>query len=174
MNPWRFTIASLSVAVVVVGLDLVWIKHLLTAHRSAFGFVAEGWDMGLFLMANVLPFGIYPMFTRRGERRRFLVGFEAGGLSAMLAYACCSRLAPGGVERVIHAFLDPPWDLLFGRLQHGIGELVITLVFLAIGIGFPQLLVALACGKLAGRGLGRRSRTGAADPRLAGDAPTCS
>lgn len=173
MRPWLFSIASLSVAVAVVSLDLVWIKFLLTAHRSAFGFVVEGLDAGIFLMVNVLPFGLYPMFTRRGERRRFLVGFEAGGLAAMLAYACFTRLAPSGTEWVIHAFLDPPWDLLFGRLQHGIGELVITMLFLATAIGAPQLLVAIVCGILARRGLGRRGCAEAADPRLAGDALTC-
>src|SRR5271163_2388700 len=75
MKPFRYTIASLWVAAAVVALDIVWLRYMLTAHRSVFGFFAEGADLGIFLMANVLPFGLYPMLHRGGERRRFLVGF---------------------------------------------------------------------------------------------------
>ena len=95
----RFTIASLIVAVAVVAVDIVWLKSLMTTQRSVFGFAVEGLDMGLFLMANVLPFGLYPMLSRRGEGRRYLVGFEVGGLAAALAYAGWAWLAPAPWRR---------------------------------------------------------------------------
>jgi len=67
MRSIRFSIASLTVAVAVVALDIVCLKYLLVTHRSIFGFAVEGMDMGLFLMASVLPFGFYLMLTRGGE-----------------------------------------------------------------------------------------------------------
>jgi hypothetical protein len=157
MKPFRFTIASLSVAVAVVGLDIVWFKYLLTRHRSAFGFGPEGYDLGIFLMANVLPFGLHPMLVRRGERR-FLIGFEVGGLAAALTYACCTWLAPDAVSKVTSFILDPVWDLLFGRVENGTIEgFVIYVVFLTVGLGVPQLFVAIVCGIQARRIFRRRS-----------------
>jgi hypothetical protein len=158
MKPFRFTIASLSIAVAVVGLDTVWLKYMLTNHSSAFGFVAEGADLGILLMANVLPFGLHPMLVRRGERRRFLIGFEVGGLAAALTYACCTWLAPDAVLRVASFILDPVWDLLFGWVRTDTIEgFVIDVVFLTVGFGVPQLFVAIVCGIQARRIFSRRS-----------------
>ena len=63
---FRFSIATLAVVVAVVAIDIVWFRTILRTHRSALGFAAEGYDSGLFLMAHVLPFGLYPMIHRRG------------------------------------------------------------------------------------------------------------
>jgi hypothetical protein len=172
MKSFRYTIASLWVAMAVVSLDIVWINYLLTGHRSAFGFIAEGADMGIFLMANVLPFGVYPILYRRGERRWFLVGFEVGGLAAALAYACCTRLAPDAVWRVASVTLGPVWNLLFGWVNNGTIEgLVITMVFLTLGFGAPQLLIAYTCGIQARRIFRQRGDSAAAGPKPAAEAP---
>lgn len=169
MNPFRFTIASLLVAVAVVALDTMWIKYLLTTHRSALGFAVEGADCGLFLMANVLPFGLYAMLSGSGDRR-FLIGFVAGGLAAALAFACCTWLAPDAVRRVAGAALDPLWNLLFDWVPNGtIGGLVAMMLFLTAGLGAPQLLIASACGLQARRVFRRHHSNG---HRPADEAPT--
>jgi hypothetical protein len=156
MRSFRFTIASLSIAVALVALDIVWIKSLLTTHRSIFGFAVEGLDMGLFLMATVLPFGLRPMLTRRGEGRRFWVRFEVGGLAAALAYAAYARLAPDALQATAHVILEPIWNLLFGWVRNdGIVGLVITMGFLITGLGAPQLLVAVLFGIGVRRGANR-------------------
>jgi hypothetical protein len=152
MRSIRFSIASLTVAVAVVALDIVWLKSLLVTQRSIFGFAIEGMDMGLFLMASVLPFGIYPMLTRGGEERRFLVGFEVGGLAAALAYAVCAWLAPDALDRTAHFILDPIWNLLFGWVGNkGILALLMMMGFLITGLGAPQILVAVLIGIRARR-----------------------
>ena len=172
MKPFRYTIASLWVAAAVVALDIVWLRYMFTAHRSVFGFFAEGADLGIFLMANVLPFGLYPMLHCGGERRRFLVGFEVGGLAATLTFASCMRLAPDAVTGLASVTLDPIWSLLFGWVPNGTIEgLVIDMTFLAAGVGAPQLLIAIACGIRARRLLRRRGASAVADRRAA-DADT--
>lgn len=139
MKPFRYTIASLWVAAAVVALDIVWLRYMLTAHRSVFGFFAELADLGIFLMANVLPFGLYPMLHRGGERRRFLVGFEAGGLAAALTFAACMRLAPDAVTGLASVSLDAVWNVLFGWVRNGTIEgLVIYMIFLTAGFGTPS------------------------------------
>ncbi len=168
MRSFRFTIASLLVAVAVVALDIVWLKSLMTTQRSIFGFAAQGMDMGLFLMANVLPFGLYPMLSRRGEARRFLIGFEVGGLAAALAYACCAWNAPDALDRAAHFILDPVWNLLFGWVGNkGIAALLIMMGFLITGLGAPQLLVAVVFGIRARRSYNRGVHAASAEPRPA-------
>jgi hypothetical protein len=172
MKPFRYTIASLWVAAAVVALDILWLRYMLTAHRSVFGFIAEGADLSIFLMANVLPFGLYPMLHRGGERRRFLVGFEVGGLAAALTFAACVRLAPDAVTRLASVILDPVWNLLFGWVRNGtIQGLLIYMAFLTAGFGAPQLLIAIACGIRAQRLFRRRGAAAVAD-RGAVDAAT--
>jgi hypothetical protein len=173
MRSIRFTIASLIVAVAVVALDIVWLKSLMTTHRSVFGFAVEGLDMGLFLMANVLPFGLYAMLSRRGEGRRYLVGFEVGGLAATLAYAGWAWLAPGALDKTAHFIFDPVWYLLFGWVGNkGILALVIMLVFLIVGLGAPQLLVAVLFGVRARRSYNRGVHATSADARPANAIPS--
>ncbi len=174
MNSFRFTIASLAVAVAVVALDIVWVKSLLATHRSIFGFAVEGMDMGLFLMASVLPFGLYPMLSRRGERRWFLVGFEVGGLAAALGYASCAWLAPDALDRTAHFMLGPVWNLLFGWWVRNdtIEGLVMTMGFLIAGLGAPQLLVAVLFGVWVRRSYNRGDCTASADSRPADAVPT--
>jgi hypothetical protein len=147
MRSFRFTIASLSVAVAVVALDIIWIKSLLATHHSIFGFAVEGLDMGLFLMATVLPFGVPPMLSQRGEARRYWVGFEVGGLAAALAYVGCARLAPDALQATVHVILDPVWNLFFGWVRNNTIEgMVVMMGFLVTGLGAPQLLVAVLFG----------------------------
>jgi hypothetical protein len=150
---FRFSIATFAVVVALVAIDIVWIRTVFIRHRSVFGFMREGYDIGLFLMAHVLPFGLYPMIHRRGPGKRFLIGFETGGLAAALGYAGFAWFAPEKLLAAASVPMDPIWNLCFGWLSNGTLEYVITLVvFLALGLGFPQLLIALACGILVRRG----------------------
>jgi hypothetical protein len=153
---FRFSIATLAVVVALVAIDIVWIRTVFVTHRSAFGFNKEGYDWGLYLMAHVLPFGLYPMIHRRGPEQRFLIGFEAGGLAAALGYAVFAWIAPDKLWLAFSVPMEPIWNLCFGWLSNGTLEYVIILVvFLALGLGFPQLLTAVACGILVRRGSAR-------------------
>lgn len=150
---FRFSIATLAVVVALVAIDIVWIRTLFSTHRSLFGFTADGYDSGLFLMANVLPFGLYPMILRSGAEQRFLLGFEVGGLAAALGYACFAWLAPETLRVTASVLLDPIWNLCFGWLPNGTLEyLVVFDIFSTLGLGIPQLLTAVACGVLMRRG----------------------
>ena len=152
----RFSIATLAVVVALVAIDIVWMRTIFTAHRSLFGFKAEGYDTGLFLMAHVLPFGFYPMIHRRGPEQRFLVGFEVGGLAAALSYAGFAWMAPEKLWVAFSLPMEPIWNLCFGWLSNGTLEYILILViFLALGLGIPQLLTAVACGILISRGCER-------------------
>jgi hypothetical protein len=156
VQTFRFTIASLSVAVAVVALDAAWVKYVMTG-RSVFGFAAAGADCGLFLTANVLPFALRAALTRRGEQRQYYAGFVAGGFAAALAFTCCTRLAPEVVWGVAVATLGPVWDLLFEWVPNGtVFRVACMMLFLAAGLGAPQLVVALACGSRARRVFRRR------------------
>jgi hypothetical protein len=173
MKPFRYTIASLWVAAAVVALDVVWLRYMFTAHRSVFGFFAEGADLGLFLMVNVLPFGLYVMLHRGGERRRFLVGFEAGGLASALAFAACMRLAPDATWGLASVTLDPVWNLLFGWVRNRTIEgLVIYMIVLTAGLGAPQILIAIACGIGTRRFFRLRGASAIADRRKTDAATT--
>ena len=150
---FRFSIATSAVVVALVAIDIVWIRTVFVTHRSVFGFIREGYDIGLYLIAHVLPFGLYPMIHRRGPQQRFLIGFEAGGLAAALGYAGFAWIAPETLRVAISLPFEPIWNLCFGWLSNGTLEYIIILVvFLALGLGFPQLLTAVACGFLVRRG----------------------
>ena len=167
---FRFSIASLAVVVALVAIDIVWIRTIFTTHRSIFGFTAEGYDAGLFLMANVLPFGFYPMIYRRGAAQRFVVGFEVGGLAAALGYAVFAWIAPETLREATSMPLEPIWDLCSGWLSNGtLKYLIIFAIFLAVGLGIPQLLAAVACGILIRRGCERRCKV-VEDSRRGGEA----
>jgi hypothetical protein len=149
----RFSIATVAVVVALVAIDIVWIRIVFIKNRSVFGFIREGYDTGLFLMAHVLPFGLYPMIHRRGPVQRFLIGFEAGGLAAALGYAGFAWIAPEKLSLAFFLPMEPIWNLCFGWLSNGTLEfMIIFTLFLALGLGFPQLLPAVACGILVCRG----------------------
>jgi hypothetical protein len=172
MNPlgFRFSIATLAVVVALVAIDIVWIRRIFSTHRSVFRFTAEGYDSGLFLMVNVLPFGIYPMIRRRGAERRFLIGFEVGGLAAVVGYAGFARIAPETLRLAASVPLEPIWKLCFGWLSNGtLQYVIIYIIFLALGLGIPQLLAAVACGILSRRGCERCSAV-VKDSRRGGEA----
>jgi hypothetical protein len=154
---FRFSIATFAVVVALVAIDLVWMRAIFTTQRSVFGFAKEGYDVGLFLMAHVLPFGLYPMIRRRGAEQGFLIGFEAGGVMAALGYAAFAWIAPDALSAVASPPLDAIWNLCFSWLVNGTLEHIIVFVlFLALGLGGPQLLIALVCGILIRRRFERR------------------
>jgi hypothetical protein len=154
---FRFSIATFAVVVALVAVDIVWMRMILGEHRSAFGFIAEGYDLGLILTAHVLPFGLYPMIHRRGAEQRFLIGFELGGLAAAAGYAGFAWIAPETLREVGSMAFDPIWNLCCGWLTNGTLKFFITLVILsALWLGVPQLLIAVVCGILVRRRYERR------------------
>jgi hypothetical protein len=98
--------------------------------------LAELIVLGALPMANVLALGLYPILMARHEYERGrlgLVGFEVGGVAALLLFLACSTL----------------WTK---SLSEGVGRLLMALglspgpVFVAgavVLLGLPQLAMAL-------------------------------
>jgi hypothetical protein len=89
----RLTISGLMTLVLLVALDIWACKGLLMGGPL---FVPDLSDLLVFValpMANILAIGLYPFLMLRhedGEGRHGLVGFEVGGLAALLIFLACS------------------------------------------------------------------------------------
>jgi hypothetical protein len=110
---------------------------------SVFGFAAQGFDLGVLPMANLLALSLNLRLSRRERHHPFLVGFELCGLGAVIAYMAWCWADPKTVAILIMPlyrawWLWNPWspknrDLLV------VGANSITFTV-------PQLLVAVFGG----------------------------
>jgi hypothetical protein len=141
MRP-RFTIATLAFVVVLLGLDFAWMRLLHPARgRSIFSFAAQGFDLGVIPMANVLAFVSYYMLSRRKRSHHFLGGFAVCGVGAILAYAVWCWAAPKMVL-ILMMPLYRAWSLWKPLSPSDPSMLVVG----AISFTLPQLLVATLGG----------------------------
>lgn len=131
----RLTISNLMALVQLVALD-IWAGKAL---RGVPLFVPDLSDLiifGALPMASVLAIGLYPILRSRHEPKRDrpgMVGFEVGGLTALLVFLACSLI-------------------LTRPLHHGVGDLLrigvpppgpVFLTAAVILLFLPQLAVAL-------------------------------
>src|SRR5262249_13590726 len=143
MRP-RFTIASLAFVVVLLALDFAWMVVLLPIRGfSVFGFAAQGFDVGVLPMANLLVLSLYLRLSRRERPHPFLVGFELCGLGAVLAYMAWCWADPKTVAILIMPLCRAWW--LWTPLSPKDQDPYL-LVVLAISFTVPQLLVAMLGG----------------------------
>src|SRR5262249_25468409 len=141
MRP-RFTIASLAFVVVLLALDFAWMALLLPIRGfSLFGFAAQGFDVGVLPMANLLALGLYLGLSRRERPHPFLVGFELCGLGAVLAYMAWCWADPGTLANPIISLNRAGW--LWKPLSPTDPYLFVVA---AISFTVPQLLVAVLGG----------------------------
>ena len=163
MKTGRFSIAKVMAVTAILAIDLAWLRVITRGYGTIFGIVeaidlANGFlfEFGLLGMFNALALGLLGLASVDHDRRDFLIGFEAFGLVAMLAYwGCCSRWG---------AWLLPEPRYLHGRGLFRVGETVVD-VLLRIGLGpksvghavflvytviltLPQLIVAVLGGIL--------------------------
>jgi len=132
----RLTISDLMALVLLVALD-IWVGKAL---RGIPLFVPDLSDLiifGALPMASVLAIGLYPILRSHHEPKRDrpgMVGFEIGGLAALLAFLVCSLI----LTRPLH---DGVGDLLraIGLGPPGPVFLTAAVVLLLV----PQLAVAL-------------------------------
>jgi hypothetical protein len=92
----RFTISGMMALVLLVALD-AWACKALMGSPLFSAPVTELIVLGALPMANVLALGLYPILMSRHKHesgRPGLVGFEVGGLAALLLYLACSVLMP--------------------------------------------------------------------------------
>jgi hypothetical protein len=149
---YRFTIATLAFVVVLLALDFAWMRLLHPARgRSIFAFAAQGFDLGVLPMANVLAFGLYSMLSRREEPHPFLVGFEVGGLGAILTYMVWCWAAPRTVIILIMP-LYLAWTLWKPLAPSDPSLLVVG----AVSFTLPELLIAMVCGLITRHFVRRR------------------
>lgn len=171
MRAMRYTIASLTVLIFLVAVDLAWLRYVLHTRRSLLGFAYEGCDLALLPMANVLAFGIFRLGSRAGERRAFLIGFELAGLVALVGVAAAVRIAPDATNSVVSAAFDPLWSRTLGWVPRGtILQLVVGMFIISISYGLPEVLLALVGGLLARRVARQRRRGNPGEPSTASDA----
>ncbi|MDX2038371.1 MAG: hypothetical protein SFX72_17110 [Isosphaeraceae bacterium] len=173
MRAKRLAIWKAMSATAILAVDLAWLRVVAAGPRSVsvVGFdqalgLANGFlfDFGLLGMFNVLAMGLLGLASPKGDRRDFLIGFEAFGLIAMLAYwACCSQwgawflpeprsrhgwglLRVGEVTREVLGGLGiAPKSALAG---HGFRSFILFAVYATV-LTAPQVVVALAGGRLA-------------------------
>lgn len=127
--------------VLLVALD-IWVGKAL---RGVPLFVPDLSDLiifGALPMASVLSIGLYPILRSRHEHEREppgLVGFEVGGLAALLLFLVCSLTMPhslhDGVGLVLRAIVPVPPGPVF---------LTAAVILLLL----PQLALALLGGWL--------------------------
>jgi hypothetical protein len=158
MRP-RFTIATLAFVVVLLALDFAWMRVLLPIRGfSVFGFAAQGFDVGVLPMANLLVLSLYLRLSRRERPHPFLVGFELCGLGAVLAYMAWCWADPKTVANLIMTLYRAWW--LWKPLSPSDPYL---LVVAAISFTVPQLLVAML-GGLMTRYFARSRVTASSEP----------
>lgn len=140
MRRVQFSLSMLLLLVMVLAVDIGWTRHNFETHQSVIGLEAPAFDMGVISMATVL------LFVNRLRRPGpFFVGFQAGGVLAMLAFAWIARYQPDRVR----AYANPlVWGMAarLGVDRHGAAIIYAmgSVIFLP-----PQLLLAFAGGMLA-------------------------
>jgi hypothetical protein len=73
----------------MAALNLVWVRETVlhgSVSPSVFGFPDRGFDVDVLPMVTALVIGLYHIVFRRGRPSAFLLGFEACGLAATLAF----------------------------------------------------------------------------------------
>jgi hypothetical protein len=137
----RFTISGLMALVLLVAVDAWACKALLTHGPPYSVALSELIVVGALPMANVLALGLYPILMARHDHERGrlgLVGFEVGGLTALLLYLAGSVLwthsLHEGVVHVLRAF-----GLLPGPVS---GVAAVAMLIL------PQLALAILGARL--------------------------
>jgi hypothetical protein len=150
----RFTLASASILVAMLAVDLGIIRQMLIA-------VIIPWSafvIGLLPMANVLVLGLFGLLRPRGRRGRFLFGFEVVGCLATLTYLAACVFLPWAVMQRFQWFalkFIAVFDLAIGRgwadhlpLYLGVAfEVVLCAAFFTL----PPLVAALSGGAIIRR-----------------------
>src|SRR5262249_37087572 len=91
----RFTITFLMVVLLVLAVDLAWIRwFLVQGHRSLFGLQPMALDFGIIPMASVLALGLAHLVSARRRSRPFVIGFTAFGSLALFAYSLGCLMIP--------------------------------------------------------------------------------
>lgn len=148
----RTSIPMLCFVVMLTAVNCAWVHHQLRyPYKSALGFDAVGFDLGVLPMGNILAIGLYRILSRRERAVRRLVTMEIGGLVVLLAYMTLSWTSPDTVRWLVDPTLihfedfwspkRPPELLEWGF----IGALLLI----------PQLLLAFAVSLLARQAVGR-------------------
>jgi hypothetical protein len=141
----RLTISSLMALVLLVAVDVWACKELEVGGPPLMADLSDLIVFGALPMANVLAIGLYRILGPRPEHRRnrpALVGFEVGGLAALLVFLACSLSMTHSLHEGVGQVLKP-----IGLAPPGPVFLVCALILLVV----PQVALALLGGWLCRR-----------------------
>ena len=154
----RFRIACFMVFVALAALDFAAIRAVFD-HRGPTSYLL---GIGAMPMANVLMVGLLVRDWRRGGHR-FLIGFEAFGMTALAAYIVSASLFAKELVIPYLRLVHTPFVSYIDALARTSIQcyFVIYYLILAVLLGLPLLAVALIGGFFFRRlaNAGRRDQT---------------
>ena len=114
---------------------------------------------GAWVVGVALQVGLLFLLRSRGRERRFWVGFEAVGLSMVIAFFACKSLARRTIFRWPVWLFDNPYSFIDVNDELMVYEMVIIF---EVAYGLPMLLLALSGGMLAAFAVQERPESNAA------------
>src|SRR5262249_18900042 len=138
----RLTISNLMALVLLVALDIWVCKALPLVGPQLIPDLSDLLIFGALPMANVLAIGLAPLARARGEhegRRPALVGFEVGGLVALIVFIACSLTMTHPIHEGVGHLLKT-----IGLVPPGPVFLTAAVILLLL----PQLALALLGARL--------------------------
>ena len=153
MTTPRFSLQALAFAVLILAADCAILRFALSISGSTLVFVFA--LFGSLPMAHALAVILYRLATRPDSRRPFLIGFELGGLAAILASFKSWTTADDQALVTLNLWLygiAASSPLAHGRLSSN-SSAVETLAFMVSYFSVLALLTTLPqflCGLLGG------------------------
>jgi hypothetical protein len=151
-------------AVLLLSVDLAWIRLVLPQYRSAFGLKVAALDAGVVPMANLVIVGLYFVITGSARKRSFALGFTCTGICTLIVFLALARTVPTEVVlagRKVYVFTESIVGTIptLGGGNSSTSRFVDELLAGSVMFSTPQAGLAAVGGVLAClvRGRGTRS-----------------
>ncbi len=93
--------------VLIVSVDITWLRWFVAHKRSAFGFEPMGLDFGIVPTGSLFVLVGSLAMSRRGQRRAFAAGFAICGSVALATYIASCFLAADFTGRILRRLYEP-------------------------------------------------------------------
>ncbi len=141
MRRLRFTIGQCMCWTAVVAVNAAVVR----------AFFVDGLLCGAILIFVALQAGLWQILHSRGSARRFWMGFEVGGISAILAMFICETFPESQLNRVLSSYTSVAMNVAFAYLPDTLVDIIdLNQDFLLAVVYFvPELVFALLGGVTA-------------------------